>query len=360
MATVNPADRDKWLAVNEDEILRGMTEEEIDKLNFELAEMDPDNCMLPAGLRQPDHTKKEPTGELDRDALLAHLKQEAEQCEDQEELVPFELGKKRGKVYVNKNQANGADGFGGGGVKLDAEIEDALKNASEAELTDLAAILGLHQMMDNEQYYASLTCTDGIANTVGFSTATKCKLPVCDPSELAAEGQNDTNVEETLEKIKNNDSGLTVVNLNNIRNIPIATLKDVAAAMANNSNVVELSMVGTRSSDTIALELAESLKSNKTLQKLNLETNYLSQKGIKSLIGALNESQNFTLNELKIDNQKQAFGPGGEQDIADLLYENKYLIKFSYGFKFPGPRQKAVGAITRNADEQLRRKRVKK
>jgi uncharacterized protein YjeT (DUF2065 family) len=35
-------------------------------------------------------------------------------------------------------------------------------------------------------------------------------------------------------------------------------------------------------------------------------------------------------------------------------------MKFSYGFKFPGPRQKAVGAITRNTDEQLRRKRNKK
>ncbi len=72
-----------------------------------------------------------------------------------------------------------------------------------------------------------------------------------------------------------------------------------ASAMANNSNVVELSLVGTRSSDSIALELAESLKSNKTLQKLNLETNYLSAKGVKAIIAALNESGNTALVELK-------------------------------------------------------------
>jgi len=359
MAAANPQDREKYLAVNEDEILRGMTEEEIEQLNFELAEMDPDNCMLPAGLRQPDHTKKAPTGTFNRESLLDHLKAEAEAHEDVEELVPYEAGKKRGKVYINKN-TNGSDGFGGGAVKLDAEIEDALKNASEAELTDLAAILGLHQMMDNEQYYASLTCTDGIANTVGFSTATKCKLPVCEPEELASLGQNETNVEATLAKIRSNDASTSEVNLNNIRNIPISQLKEYAQAMSNNSSVTELSLVGTRSSDSIAFELAESLKSNKTLQKLNLETNYLSAKGVKSILEALNESENMSLKELRVDNQKQPFGPGGEQEIANLLSLNKSLIKFSYGFKFPGPRDKAVGAITRNADEQLRRKRVKK
>ena len=151
-----------------------------------------------------------------------------------------------------------------------------------------------------------------------------------------------------------------MVNLNNIRNIPISQLKEYAQALANNNSVTEFSLAGTRSSDSIAFELAEALKSNNTLQKLNLETNYLSAKGVKTIIESLNESENKTLTELKVDNQKQPFGPGGEQEIANLLSQNKSLIKFSYGFKFPGPRDRAVGAITRNADEQLRRRRMKK
>lgn len=357
---VKQEDMAKYLAVNEDEILRGMTEEEIEQLNFELAELDPDNCMLPAGLRQPDQTKKQATGGYNRESLLQHLKEEAEALEDQEELVPHVSGTKRGKVFEKKINSSGSDGFGGGAVKLDAEIEDALKNASEAELTDLAAILGLHQMMDNEQYYASLTCTDGIANTVGFSTATKCKLPVCEPEDLAAMGENETNVEATLAKIRSNDAGTTVVNLNNIRNIPISQLKEYATAIGANTSVTELTMAGTRTSDSVAFELAEALKTNTTLKKLNLETNYLSAKGVKSIIEALNESGNTSLSELKVDNQKQPFGPGGEQDLANHLAVNKSLIKFSYGFKFPGPRDKACGAITRNADDILRRKRMNK
>lgn len=357
MTAAGPADRDKWLAVNEDEILRGMTEEELDALNFELAEMDPDNNMLPAGMRQPDQTKKDPTGNFDKEALNSFLEEEAKAVEDKEDFVPFESGKKRGKVYVNKNTGNTSDGFGGGGVKLDAELEDALQNASEAELTDLAAILGLHTLMDNEQYYASLTCTDGIANKVGFSAATKCKLPVCPPEELALAGQNDTNVEETLQKLKMNDSGLTVVNLNNIKNIAISTLKDYAESLANNSNCVEFSLVSTRSNDSIALALAESLKQNTTLKKLNLETNFISSKGVQEILKALNESNNPSLVELKIDNQRQSFGPGGEQALADLLYDNTTIQKFSCTFKFPGPRQKAVGAVSRNTDANLRLKR---
>merc|ERR1712110_1247511 len=96
------AEEAKWRNVNEDEILRGMTEEEIEALNFELMEMDPDNCDLPAGLRQMDQTKRAPTGPLDREGLLKHLIDEANAAEDQDELVPYEAGVKRGKVFKQK------------------------------------------------------------------------------------------------------------------------------------------------------------------------------------------------------------------------------------------------------------------
>jgi len=353
--------QEKWRNVDENEILNGMTAEEIEQLNFELMEMDPDNCDLPAGLRQMDHTKKAPTGPLDRDALLKHLQDEAAAVEDQDELVPYEAGTKRGKVYVPPKKQGLGDGFGGGSLNLEPEIIDALDNATEAELTDLAAILGMHTLMDNEQYYASLEATDGkIANTVGFSVATKCKLPVATAEDMAAMGHNETNVEETLEKLKNNDSSLTEVNLNNIRNIPVATLKDYASAFANNSNCTEFSLVGTRCNNGVATELAAALSSNTTLQKVNLETNYLGWKPIVEIIETLTSTGNTSLTELKVDNQKQPFGPNGEQSIADALELNKSLIKFSLGFRCPGPRQKAVAAMTRNADNRLRKSRVNK
>lgn len=53
------------------------------------------NAMLPAGFRQRDQTKKNPTGPFDRDALLQHLEKEALEHEDREDLVPF-TGEKKG------------------------------------------------------------------------------------------------------------------------------------------------------------------------------------------------------------------------------------------------------------------------
>lgn len=93
------------------------------------------------------------------------------------------------------------------------------------------------------------------------------------------EPPNPTNVEETLQRIKNNDSSLTEVNLNNIKvqkltfrvgfcfsypnqwecvivgfqNIPIPTLKDFAKAMEKNTHIKKFSFAATRSNDPIAV-----------------------------------------------------------------------------------------------------------
>lgn len=85
-------------------------------------------------------------------------------------------------------------------------------------------------------------------------------------------------MEETLERIHNNDSSLTEVNLNNIKvsrrlgpdarrsaaerlseappvclqDIPIPTLKEIFEAMKGNSHVEFLSIAATRSNDPVA------------------------------------------------------------------------------------------------------------
>lgn len=51
--------------------------------------------MLPAGFRQRDQTKKTPTGNFDRDALLDYLEKEAMEVKDRDDLVPF-TGEKKG------------------------------------------------------------------------------------------------------------------------------------------------------------------------------------------------------------------------------------------------------------------------
>ena len=45
---------------------------------------------------------KTPTGPLNRDSLITHINEEGMKAPVKEEAVPFEAGKKRGKVYVPK------------------------------------------------------------------------------------------------------------------------------------------------------------------------------------------------------------------------------------------------------------------
>ena len=79
-----------------------MEEEELQQLLCDIADMDPDNTMLPAGYRQRDQTAKDPTGELDRDKLMNNLEEDALKLPDQEEEVPFVAGTKKGKVFKQK------------------------------------------------------------------------------------------------------------------------------------------------------------------------------------------------------------------------------------------------------------------
>ncbi|KAF5917770.1 hypothetical protein HPG69_013607 [Diceros bicornis minor] len=245
-----------------------------------------------SGLRQKDQTTKAPTGPFKREELLDHLEKQAKEFKDREDLVPY-TGEKRGKVWVPKQKPMAPVLES---VTLEPELEEALANASDAELCDIAAILGMHTLMSNQQYYQALG-SSSIVNKEGLNSVIKPTQykPVPD------EEPNSTDVEETLQRIKNNDPKLEEVNLNNIRNIPIPTLKAYAEALKDNSYVKKFSIVGTRSNDPVAFALAEMLKENKVLKTLNVESNFISGGGILRLVEAL--PHNTSLVELKIDNQ---------------------------------------------------------
>ncbi|OBS57598.1 hypothetical protein A6R68_11272 [Neotoma lepida] len=167
-------------------------------------------------------------------------------------------------------------------------------------------------------------------------------LPVFD------EPPNPTNVEESLKRIKENDSRLVEVNLNNIKNIPIPTLKDFAKALETNTHVKHFSLAATRSNDPVAVAFADMLKVNKTLKSLNVESNFITGTGILALIDALRDNE--TLTELKIDNQRQQLGTAVELEMAKMLEENTNILKFGYQFTQQGPRTRAANAITKNND----------
>ncbi|KAJ8398436.1 hypothetical protein AAFF_G00426910 [Aldrovandia affinis] len=335
--------------IDEDAILKGLSPEELDQLEEELQELDPENDILPAGFRQRDQTRKSPTGPFDREALMKHLRKQALEYEDRNDLVPF-INEKKGKAFIPKP--------GSGHIPMDEqitlepELEEALKNATDAEMCDIAAILGMYTLMSNKQYYDALGCHGIIANTEGINSVVKpdqYKIYPDDPP-------NPTNVEETLQKIQTNDSSLTQINLNNIKDLPIPTLKEIFQAMKTNSNVRTLSIAATHSSDPVAFAAAEMLQANKSLQSLNIESNFITGVGMKAIIKAL--AVNTTLTEIKIDNQRQQLGDSVEMEIAKMLEKNPTIVRIGYHFTQQGPRTRAAMAITRNTDI-LRQQRVR-
>uniref|UniRef100_A0A8D0EB88 Tropomodulin 2 n=1 Tax=Salvator merianae TaxID=96440 RepID=A0A8D0EB88_SALMN len=336
---------EKYKNINEDEILNKLSEDELKQLESVLDDLDPENALLPAGFRQKDQTSKPATGPFDRERLLSYLEKQALEHKDREDFVPF-TGEKKGKVFVPKERP--IETHSEEKVTLDPELEEALASASDTELYDLAAVLGVHNLVNNPKFDEGDSSKDGKGIVKNVVKGEKVK-PVFE------EPPNPTNVEATLQRIKANDPTLQEVNLNNIKNIPIPTLKEFAKALESNTNVKKFSLAATRSNDPVAIAFAETLKVNKTLNSLNIESNFITGTGILALIDALKE--NKTLTEIKIDNQRQQLGTAVEMEIAQMLEENSQILKFGYQFTKQGPRTRVAAAITKNND-LVRKKRV--
>ncbi|KAG7276872.1 hypothetical protein CRUP_008009 [Coryphaenoides rupestris] len=226
-------DLDKYKDLDEDEILNKLSAEELKQLETALEEMDPENALLPASMRQKDQTGKTATGKFNRDCLLSYLEKEAMEYKDREDVVPF-TGERKGKVFVPKQRP--IESRQEEVTTLDPELEEALSSATDTELCDLAAILGVHTLVTSTQTYDGTT-KEGFSNVIKGEKMT----PVFD------EPPNPTNVEDTLQRIKSNDPSLTEVNLNNIK------------------------------------AFGDMLRENRSLRSLNLESNFITGAGVQAL-----------------------------------------------------------------------------
>ncbi|KAM4893101.1 tropomodulin-2 isoform 2-T2 [Sylvia borin] len=301
---------EKYKNINEDEILSKLSEDELKQLEHVLDDLDPENALLPAGFRQKDQTTKPATGPFDRERLLSYLEKQALEHKDREDFVPF-TGEKKGKIFIPKEKP--VETRTEEKVTLDPELEEALASASDTELYDLAAVLGVHNMVNNPKFdEAGARGKDGKGIVRNVVKGEKVK-------PIFEEPPNPTNVEASLQRIKANDPGLTEINLNNIK------------------------------------AFADMLKVNKTLKSLNVESNFITGTGILALIDALKKNESLT--EIKIDNQRQQLGTAVEMEIAKMLEENSRILKFGYQFTKQGPRTRVAAAITKNND-LVRKKRV--
>ncbi|XP_062947264.1 tropomodulin-2 isoform X2 [Cynocephalus volans] len=301
---------EKYKNIDEDELLGKLSEEELKQLENVLDDLDPESAMLPAGFRQKDQTQKAATGPFDREHLLMYLEKEALEQKDREDFVPF-TGEKKGRVFIPKEKP--VETRKEEKVTLDPELEEALASASDTELYDLAAVLGVHNLLNNPKF------DEETANSKGGKGPVRNVVKGEKVNPIFEEPPNPTNVEVSLQQMKANDPSLQEVNLNNIK------------------------------------AFADMLKVNKTLKSLNIESNFITGSGILALVEALKE--NDTLTEIKIDNQRQQLGTAVEMEIAQMLEENSRILKFGYQFTKQGPRTRVAAAITKNND-LVRKKRV--
>lgn len=74
------------------------------------------------------------------------------------------------------------------------------------------AILGFHSMMNQDQYHASLL-NSGQPVGLGWDGITKASQPKVFPMDPP----NDTDVDQSIKQVQNNDINLIDLNLNNIK-----------------------------------------------------------------------------------------------------------------------------------------------
>ncbi|XP_015202595.2 leiomodin-3 [Lepisosteus oculatus] len=166
---------------------------------------------------------------------------------------------------------------------------------------------------------------------------------------------NETNLEKTLEKIRKNSPEIKDVNLNNIENIPKEMLLDYVDALKKNKHVVTFSIANTGADENVAFALANMMRENRSITTLNIESNFITGKGIIAIMRCL--QFNETLTELRFHNQRHMLGHHAEMEMSRLLKANNTLLKMGYHFELPGPRMVVTNLLTRNLDRQ-RQKRM--
>jgi len=342
-------EKKRILGLDEMQVMKELDEEDLQQLLCDIADMDPDNTMLPVGFRQRDQTVKDPTGELNRDTLMSFLEEEGAAIPDKEEEVPFEAGIKKGKVYTQKEKKEsdnpyegGEDGAPKGKVQLEPEVEQALANATDLELTDLAAVLGLHKMLNNEQLYNAQASGGEMVCTESWKDNTLCKMK-CDAIDESF--VNDIDFEQAMNEVKSN--GIDELNLNNLE-VSTEQMLMVIDALKSNTSVKRFSIANTNANDQVAKACGELLATNSSIESFNCETNFITTVGIIAMTEPLRT--NSTLTELRIANQRAKLATKAEESLMNVMEANNSIRKLGYSFSCAGPRHMVGAFVTRNVD----------
>lgn len=328
--------------VDVDELLAKLSQEELTML---AKEVDPDDQFLPPSQRNNYDCEKDPTGPLNRKKLIEHINKQALETPDRPEVKPYVAGVIRGKKWIPPPPPEKVrDAEEQITIDLGDEYEQALTTASQEEIIDLAAILGFHSMMNQDQYHASLLNKGQPVGLGwdGITKATKSKVYPMDPP-------NDTDPDETIKRVKENDQKMTDLNWNNIKNISDEKFEKLFEGVKNNTHLEVLSLVNVGLNDRTALQLAEALRSNCALRVVNVETNFISPAGVLALVRALLDTH--TVEEFRASNQRsQVLGNKIEMEITSLIEQNPTLLRLGLHLEYSDARHRIASHLQRNID----------
>lgn len=206
--------------------------------------------------------------------------------------------------------------------------------------------------LDKEDHKVSVKKVEEIEKV---SNCVAKNTPNSKAKEEEEEDEDSSMFDELMEQVRSNDPSLSELNVNNSEVIKTKTLIEFAAALQKNTNVKSFSLANCRADDHVAYAIAGTLRSNKTITSINMDSNLLTGKGILSLIQAL--LHNSTLTELRFQNQRHICGGKTEMEMTKILKENTTLLKLGYCFELAGPRMTTTNILSRNMDRQ-RQKRL--
>ncbi|XP_021919113.1 tropomodulin isoform X3 [Zootermopsis nevadensis] len=325
-----------------DTLLSQLSPEEI---NILAKEVDPDDNLLPPSQRCSYACDKDPTGPLNRKKLIEHINKQALETPDKPEVKPYVPGTIRGKKWIppppSVKEREVEEQIT---IDLGDEYEHALSAATQEEIIDLAAILGFHSMMNQDQYHASLL-SKGQPIGLGWDGITKASQPKPYP----ADPPNMTDPDATIKQVQDDDHTLIDLNWNNIKNISEEKFTQLFEALPNNTHLETLSLTNTAMTDPTALKLAEALEHNNTLRVVNVETNFISPAVIVRLIKSLLTTK--SIEEFRASNQRsQVLGNKIEMDITALVEQNPTLLRLGLHLEYNDARHRIAMHLQRNID----------
>ncbi|XP_068110052.1 leiomodin-3 [Hyperolius riggenbachi] len=387
--------------MDEDEILASLSPEELKELQSEMEVLAPDP-RLPVGMIQKDQTEKAPTGQFDHRSLIDYLHWEKESKRMLEEervpvtLLPSERVTARAEQEKSKSKENTVEETqteeATNGVSeevsepdsqeviekdekedvpvvsnseqdpiMEKEIETAVVDYGQKLTEDVEGNESVLRQPDNSTPVTNNEQEEKTEDTKPVGKISKLNIPkklAIDSSFIkmtARPSGNQTDLDRTLNNIRKNDPNVTEVNLNNIENIPKEMIVDFVNALKKNKHVKTFSMANVGADENIAFTLANMLRENRSITTLNIESNFITGKGIVAIMRCLQFNEYLT--ELRFHNQRHMLGHHAEMEISRLLKANNTLLKMGYHFELPGPRMVVTNLLTRNQDKQRQKRK---